>query len=214
MSATRHRNGDQTATSGTLSLGATGEVWTGNIPPGGTVTITGSATVNNPDTGNHCRPPPSPPPRRAATAPPGQRRPRLHAPASPCSSPALTITNTANTTAVVPGSVVSYTLTITDTGQTPYTGVTVTEALPSWSTTAPTAAAAATAGALSYTAPVLTWTGSLAPGATATVTFTVTVNNPDTGDKLRDHHRDLGRAGVDLPGRAPPPRRAAAPSPC
>ncbi len=30
----------------------------------------------------------------------------------------------------------------------------------------------------------LSWTGSLAPGATATVTFSVTVNNPDTGEHM------------------------------
>ena len=44
--------------------------------------------------------------------------------------------------------------------------------------------AAATAGTVSYAAPVLTWTGDLAPGDTATVTFTVTVHDPATGDKL------------------------------
>ena len=46
-------NGDQTASSGTLSIGATGAVWTGDIPVGATVTITSTVTVNNPDTGNH-----------------------------------------------------------------------------------------------------------------------------------------------------------------
>ena len=45
-------NGDQTATSGTLTLTATGISWTGSIPVGGTVTVTGTVTVNNPDTGN------------------------------------------------------------------------------------------------------------------------------------------------------------------
>ena len=46
-------NGDQTATSGSFSLGGTGAVWTGDVPVGGTVTLIGSVTVNNPDTGNH-----------------------------------------------------------------------------------------------------------------------------------------------------------------
>ncbi len=44
--------------------------------------------------------------------------------------------------------------------------------------------ASATTGTCRYAAPVLTWTGNLAAGATATVTYTVTVHNPDTGDKL------------------------------
>ena len=41
-------NGDQTASSGTLSVGTTGAVWTGDIPVGGTVTLTGSVTVADP----------------------------------------------------------------------------------------------------------------------------------------------------------------------
>ena len=44
--------------------------------------------------------------------------------------------------------------------------------------------ATATAGSLSYTSPSLTWTGSLAVGARVTITFSVTVSNPDTGDKV------------------------------
>ena len=37
---------------------------------------------------------------------------------------------------------------------------------------------------MSFASPNLTWTGNLAIGATATITFTVTVNNPDTGNKI------------------------------
>ena len=44
--------------------------------------------------------------------------------------------------------------------------------------------AAATIGTVSFASPALTWTGDLAAGATATVTFSVTVNNPDTGDHI------------------------------
>jgi large repetitive protein len=43
---------------------------------------------------------------------------------------------------------------------------------------------AATSGSLSYASPVLTWTGDLAPGASAVITYPVTVNNPDTGNQL------------------------------
>ena len=46
-------NGDRPPAPAILSLGGTGAVWTGDIPAGGTVTITGTVTVNNPDTGNH-----------------------------------------------------------------------------------------------------------------------------------------------------------------
>ena len=37
---------------------------------------------------------------------------------------------------------------------------------------------------MSYASPVLTWTGNLAVGATATITYSVTVDNPDTGGKV------------------------------
>jgi large repetitive protein len=37
---------------------------------------------------------------------------------------------------------------------------------------------AATLGSLPYASPVLTWTGDLAPGVSAVITYTVTVNNP------------------------------------
>ncbi len=47
-----------------------------------------------------------------------------------------------------------------------------------------TATRPATSGTVSYASPVLTWTGDLAPGASAVITYSVTVNNPDTGDKL------------------------------
>ena len=114
-------DGDQTATSGTLSINGAAVVWTGNIPVGGTVTVTGTVTVNNPDTGNHLLA------STITTAAPGSNCPAA-APAAACSvsvpvlTPGLTITNTPNTTTPVPGSVVGYTLAITNTGQTPYTG--------------------------------------------------------------------------------------------
>ena len=88
--------------------------------------------------------------------------------------------------ATVPGATVGYTITITDTGQTPYTGAIVTDSFAGLTDDAAyDSNATATAGTLSYDSrPHLTWTGNLAAGDTATITYTVTVNNPDTGDKL------------------------------
>ena len=37
---------------------------------------------------------------------------------------------------------------------------------------------------MSYAASDLTWTGSLSPGGSATITYSVTVHNPDTGGKV------------------------------
>ena len=46
-------------------------------------------------------------------------------------TPALTITKTANVATATPGATVDYTITVTDTGQTPYTGATFTDSLTS-----------------------------------------------------------------------------------
>ena len=127
----------------------------------------------------------------------------------PVLTPGLTITNTPHHQPGHPGAVVGYTLTITDTGQTPYTGISVAESFAQMlDDAAYNGDAAATTGTLSYASPVLTWTGNLAPGATATVTFSVTVNNPDTGDKLVIVTATSAAPGVGLPGRHH--RRAAA----
>jgi large repetitive protein len=177
-------NGDQTATSGTLTIVGAAVTWTGSIPVGGTVTVSGTVTVNNPDVGNHTLA------SAITTAAAGSNCPSA-APAAACSvsvpvlTPGLTITNTPSTTTPQPGSVISYTLTITDTGQTAYTGISVAESFAEMADDASyDGNAAATTGTLSFASPVLTWTGDLAPGASATVTFSVTVHNPDTGDKL------------------------------
>ena len=48
---------------------------------------------------------------------------------------------------------------------------------------------------------MLTWTGNLAPGDSAVITYTVTVNNPDTGDKLVINTVTSAAAGSHLPAR-------------
>ena len=177
-------DGDQTATSGTLTVTATAVSWTGSIPVGGTVTITGTVTVDNPDLGNKLMTSAFSTAAAGSNCPAGGTDPRCSVSVTVL-VPDLSIVKTANATFAVPGQVVGYTVTVTDTGQTPYAGAVVTDSLAG---TADDAGydgdAAATAGSLSYASPVLTWTGNLAPGAAAVITYTVTVNNPDTGDKL------------------------------
>ena len=125
----------------------------------------------------------------------------------PVLTPGLSITNTPSTSTPQPGTVIGYTLTITNTGQTAYTGISVAESfVQMFDDAAYNGDAAATGGTLSYTSPVLTWTGSLAAGATATITFSVTVNNPDTGDKLV-----IITATSAAPGSACPPGTTATP---
>ena len=68
--------------------------------------------------------------------------------------PGLTITNTPGTSAAVPGSVVGYTVTIADTGQTSYSGITVADDLSGLlDDAAYDGDAAATAGLVSYAQP-------------------------------------------------------------
>ena len=76
-----------------------------------------------------------------------------------------------------------YTITITNTAASAYSGVTFTVPLAGVLDDATyNNDAAATAGTVSYAARTLTWTGNLAAGAAATVTFSFTVNNPYTGN--------------------------------
>ena len=176
-------NADQTATSGSFTIGTTGAVWTGDIPVGGTVTLAGSVTVNHPDTGDHVLTEINTSDAPGSNCPAGSTDPRCGTTIDVL-TPALTIVTTANPTAAVPGQRVTFTVTVTDTGQTPYSGAVVTDSFAQMADDAAYGAdATATAGTISYASPVLTWTGNLAPGGTATITYTVTVNNPDTGGK-------------------------------
>ena len=174
-------NGDAAATSGSLSYASPDLTWTGDLAPGQAATITYTVTVSNPDTGDkHLV-------NTATSDNPGSTCPtRITSPACTATVtdliPALTITKTANVSTVTPGSAVGYTITVTDTGQTPYSAVQVTDSIAGdLRDAAYNHDATATTGTLSYTSPVLTWTGDLAPGNTATITYSVTVNNPGTG---------------------------------
>ena len=102
--------------------------WTGDLAPGQAATITFTVTVDNPDTGDQTIT------STLTSAAPGSTCPPS-GPAPACTStvtvliPALTITKTASTTTTTPGSTVGYTITVTDTGPTPYTAATVTDSL-------------------------------------------------------------------------------------
>ena len=104
--------------------------------------------------------------------------------------PALTIVNSAGVGSATPGSTVHCTVTITNTGQTPYAGISVADSLSGcWTTPFTTGTRRPAPGTVSYASPTLTWTGSLATGAAVTVTFSVTVNNPVPGGTDPGHDR-------------------------
>jgi uncharacterized repeat protein (TIGR01451 family) len=97
--------------------------------------------------------------------------------------PGLTLSITASAGSAAPGDTVTYTLTIADTGNTPYAGATVTDSLADVLDDATyLGGAVATSGAATFTSPNLTWTGDLSPGDSVTVTYSVSVNDPETGN--------------------------------
>ena len=99
-------------------------------------------------------------------------------------APQLTIALTAAPSTAVPGGTVRYTISATNSGNVAYSAATFSDSLSGVIDDATyNGDASASSGSVSYTSPNLSWTGSLAAGATATITFSVTVHNPDTGDK-------------------------------
>ncbi len=179
--------------------------WTGDLSPGDSATITYSVTVNNPDTGDKLLINTVSSSAAGSSCPPGTT-------SAPCQvtvpvlTPGLTIVKTASTATAVPGQAVTYTVTVTDSGQTPYAGAAVTDSLAGvLDDAAYNGDAAATAGAVSYASPNLTWTGNLSPGDSATITYSVTVNNPDTGNHVLANTVTSSTAGSNCPSGSTEP---------
>ena len=199
-------DGDAVASTGSVSYAAPVLTWTGNLAVGATATITYSVTVDNPDTGDKTLANTVTSATTGGNCPAGGTDPRCTATVQDL-IPGLTMAvfNEYRSTATA-GSVVHYTVTASNSGQTPYTGVSFTDALAGVLDDASyDGDAVATAGSVSFASPNLTWTGNLAAGATATVTFSVTVNNPDTGDMILSSTVTSTAAGSSCPagGAAP-----------
>jgi uncharacterized repeat protein (TIGR01451 family) len=177
-------DGTQTATSGTLVLTPAGISWTGDIPVGATVTITGTLTVKNPDPGNRTITGTLASTALGSTCPPGGADPRCTA-TVPVLLPGLTITKTASAVYVVPGAVATFTITVANTGQTPYDNATFTDSLVGVLDDASyNGNATASVGTIDYDSPDLTWEGDLAVGETAVITYSTTARSAATGDKI------------------------------
>jgi uncharacterized repeat protein (TIGR01451 family) len=178
-------NGDAVATAGSLVLvaGSGHVVWTGDVPVGASVTVTGSLTVNNPDAGDQTMTTLVGTDASASNCP-------TEAPGADCLSsvavltPGLTVTKSADRSTATPGSQVAYTITVANTGETAYPAATVTDSLVGVLDDATLDNdASATIGSLTVSGATLTWTGALAAGDTTTITYSMTVNDPDTGEK-------------------------------
>ena len=193
-------DGDATASAGTVWVRGRGADVDREPDAGGRrSTVTFSVTVDNPDAGDKLLIVSAASSAAGSSCPPGT----ITAPCQvtvPVLTPGLTIVKTASAATAVPGQVVTYTVTVTDSGQTAYAGAVVADDL---SGVVDDAAydgdATATAGSVSYAAPVLTWTGGLSPGGSATITYSVTVDNPDTGDTVLTNTVTSPTAGSNCP---------------
>ncbi|MER5866516.1 hypothetical protein [Kitasatospora sp. NPDC002040] len=187
-------NKDAAATAGGVTYAAPTISWTGDLKAGAIATVTYSVTVNNPPTGD----------KKLTNAvvsadgdcPPGSTDPK-------CSNEVrirhLTVVKTSTPTQAKPGDKVTYTVTVTNDGQLDYAAATFTDDLTKVIDDATyNGDAAATIGTAGYTAPTLSWTGALKVGESATITYSVTVNNPPTGDKK------LTNAVVSADSNCPP----------
>ena len=181
-------NGDATATAGAVSYAEPTLHWEGELAPGASATITYSVVVNDPDSGDGSL-------ENVVVGPAESNCLDAEDPAAECGViipvRQLEIVKTSESTEAAPGDTVEYTITVTNTGQAPYTGLnpaTLTDDLTAVLDDATYGGdATADVGEVSYTEPVLSWSGALAPGATATIAYTVVVNDPPTGDGVLDN---------------------------
>ncbi|MFE2106837.1 LPXTG cell wall anchor domain-containing protein [Kitasatospora sp. NPDC059463] len=110
------------------------------------------------------------------------------------------IAKTADKAQALPGDTVKYQVDITNTGNAPLTGLTVTDDLSAVLDDADyNGDAAATAGKASYAQPVLSWTGDLPVGAGARLTYTVKVKDPAAGDHTLRNTVVADRPGGNCP---------------
>ncbi|WP_020076712.1 DUF11 domain-containing protein [Cryocola sp. 340MFSha3.1] len=160
-----------TVTGSTLS-------WSGPLAVGETATITYSVKVDSPDGGDH---------KLTNAVTPGTNGGGC-ATAADCTTTtpvqSFSVTKTADRTDVVPGQKVTYTITVKNTGTVDYTVT----APASFSDDLTAVLDDATynndaTGGATYAAPTLSWSGAVAAGDTVTITYSVTVNDPDTGDQ-------------------------------
>ncbi|WP_141538718.1 GEVED domain-containing protein [Isoptericola jiangsuensis] len=157
--------------------------WTGPLAVGETVTVTYSVTLDDPPTGDSIV-------TNAVVGPPESNCDPDQVPEDPnCSTttptPAVEVVKTSDAAGeVVPGDTVTYTVEVTNTGAVAYTDddpLTVTDDLTGVlddATYNDDATATPDSGAFAFADPNLTWTGPLDVGATVTLTYSVTVDDP------------------------------------
>ncbi|MGW4132961.1 DUF7927 domain-containing protein [Amycolatopsis japonica] len=173
---------DGSATIGGVTYAAPKLTWTGDLEVGATSTVTYTVKVKNPNPGDKKLSNVVTSETPGGNCPPGSTDPKCGT-TTPVSG--LTIEKSVDKQSANPGDVVKYTVTVRNTGQTKISGATFTDDLTQVLDDADYQNdGAATIGGVTYAAPKLTWTGDLEIGATSTVTYSVKVKNPNTGDNL------------------------------
>ncbi|WP_327670840.1 MULTISPECIES: GEVED domain-containing protein [unclassified Streptomyces] len=168
-------DGDAKATSGEVSYARPKLTWTGDVPAGATVKIKYSVTVDAPDNGDKVL-------GNVVTGPPGSDCPDGCTTETPVGT--LHIEKTSDKAEAEAGDKVTYTVTVTNTGKAAYKDAKIADDLTGVIDDATyNEDADATSGSVSYKAPKLSWKGDVAAGATARITYSVTVATPPGGDK-------------------------------
>ena len=105
-----------------------------------------------------------------------------------------------------------YTVTVANTGQTPYTGATFSDPLTSVLGDAAydnDEAIGTGTGTVAYSNSTLSWTGDLAAGATATISYSITIDNPVTSDLTLTNTVTSDTSGSNCPSGSADTRCAA-----
>jgi uncharacterized repeat protein (TIGR01451 family) len=156
-------------------------IWTGDLAPGETALVTYTLVVAEPDAGD----------RVLTSSIASVETGSACDPASSCLSqvtvliPGLAITQSADRASTTPGSQVVFTITVANTGQTPYNSAELSSELSGILDDGAIVpqSLGATAGVATITSGTLDWVGTLAVGATAVISYTVIAADPPTGDR-------------------------------
>ena len=99
---------------------------------------------------------------------------------------------------------VTYSVKVTNTGQTSYPSASIADPLAGVldDATYNAGSTTATSGTVGYVNGVLSWSGALAPGSSATITYTVTINDPATGDRTMTNTVTSVTIGSNCPSGA------------